>query len=185
MTKNKITTSNMTFRPQPNGDLLIRRRHLRNLVGMVLSLPFIAVGAFVLFRFIITLFSGRFVLEELGETLTWLLCSSGFGLFGIALWMYSLKQLRSPDILIEKTLRRVTLRPRLPFGAPAPSYPFDAFASVVHFVVPNRFESHRVGLMFADGNVMPIAEITKRQRDQTMEMLTTATGLPERELPDD
>lgn len=189
MATNKITTSNVTFYPQPNGDLLIRRRHFRNLVGVVLALPFIAAAVFVVYRFFVSLLFGQLRSEDLGEALVWLASCSGVGLAGGALLLYSARELRSPDLLIEKSLRRVTLRPRLVLGAPTQIQSLEAFTHVAHRIVSRVDERgadyavHRVDLIRADGSVMPIAEVAKKQHGPVMDMLAAATGLPQLRPP--
>jgi hypothetical protein len=43
-------------------------------------------------------------------------------------------------------------------------------------------QAQRVGLVFSDGKLFPLAQITPMQREQVMSVLTTATGLPQFEL---
>jgi hypothetical protein len=99
--------------------------------------------------------------------------------------IYSGQELRAPNILIEKSSRRVTLRSRWPFSATAQSWPLDAFAGVAYHVMSQIKTRHSTtnvygtSLVFSDGKPLPLTEIAPKQREQVMGILTAVTGLPE------
>ena len=176
MPNKTVETTNMTFQVQPNGNVHIRRRLLRSFVGVVLGLLFIAIGI-VLFM---SLLSGK-------ASPIYVPC--GLFVFGVVLLIYSGKELGAPDILIEKSLRRVTQQSRWPFRSTVQIWPLDAFVSVAYHVIGyittrrSKTSVYGVSLVFPDGKTLPLAEITPKQREQVMEILKTATGLPEYQSP--
>jgi hypothetical protein len=170
MSAKRVTTTNMTFQVQPNGDVAIRRRVLRSILGAILGLLFIVLGIWI----------GISSLSGKGDSF-YVVC--GLFVFGVFLLIYSGQELRAPNILIEKSSRRVTLRSRWPFNATAQSWPLDAFAGVAYHVMSQIKTRHSttnvygISLVFSDGKPLPLAEIAPKQREQVVEMLTAATSL--------
>lgn len=172
MSAKRVTATNATFQVRPNGDVVIERRVLRSIVGVILGLLFSVLGIWM----------GIASLSAKGDSF-FVVC--GLFVFGLALLIYSGQELRAPNIWIEKSSRRVTLRSRWPLKAAAQSWPLDAFAGVAYHVMGHITTRYRktnvygVSLVFSDGKSLPLAEIAPKQREQVVEILTATTGLPE------
>jgi hypothetical protein len=164
MPTERVTTTNVTLQVQPNGDVDIRRRVSSGLVGVAVGLALIALGLWMLRE------GMCFAVALLASALLPLIQSS--------------KELRMPNILIEKSPRRVTQQLRWPSRGAGKSWSLDAFAGVAYYITTGRrgIQMHQVGLVFSDGKPFPLARIAPGQREQVMNMLTTATGLPKLEL---
>ena len=164
MPEEKITAINATAQVLPNGDVYIRRRVSSGLVDMAVGLALIAFGLWALRE---------------GVCFGWI-----FMAVALLPLVQSSKELRRPNILIEKSPRRVTQQLRWPSKGTGQSWSLDAFAGVAHYTAIGRpwMQAQRVGLVFLDGKLFPLAQITPAQREQVMSMLTTATGLPKLEL---
>ena len=164
MPEEKITAINVTGQVLPNGDVYIRRRVSSGLWGLI------AGAAVIVF--------GLWSLRE-GVCFGW-----AFLVVALLPLAQSAKELQRPDVLIERSPRRVTQQPRWPSKGTGQSWSLDAFAGVAHYTAIGRrwTQAHRVGLVFSDGKLFPLAQIMPTQREQVMSMLTTATGLPKLEL---
>jgi len=164
MPEEKITAINATAQVLPNGDVYIRRRVSSGLGGVAVGLALMALGLWMLRE------GMCFAVALLAAALLPLIQSG--------------KELRRPNILIEKSPRRVTQQLRWPSRGDGQSWSLDAFAGVAYYITTGRrgIQMHQVGLVFSDGKLFPLAQITPAQREQIMSMLTTATGLPKLEL---
>ena len=164
MPTERVTTTNVTLQVQPNGDVDIRRRVSSGLVDMAVGLALMAFGLWALRE---------------GVCFGWI-----FMAVALLPLVQSGKELRRPNILIEKSPRRVTQQLRWPSKGAGQSWSLGAFAGVAYYVTTGRrgIQMHQVGLVFSDGKLFPLARITPAQREQVMSMLTTATGLPKLEL---
>ena len=171
MAQNKLVTNNATMIIQPNGDLLIKPRRLRNIVGLALVLP-LAVGSIF---FLISAFS-----EVSLDSLLWAVALGGLGYF---LARSSWRNVRKSDLMIEKTTQRVSR----PGGRDPQSWPFSAFigvASVVSFSFGRqgrqgneRSQIFQIGLVFSDGNLLSLVETGYKRRDKAVTMIAETTGL--------
>ena len=164
MSEEKITTINVTGQVLPNGDVYIRRRVSSGLGGLVVGLLLIAFGLWM---------------WKESMCFGWVL-----PIVALLPLAQSAQELSRPDVLIEKSPRRVAQQPRWPSKGAGQSWSLDAFAGVAYYTTPGRrgIRVHQVGLVFPDGKLFPLARITPAQREQVMNVLTTATGLPKLEL---
>jgi hypothetical protein len=164
MPTERMTTPNVTLQVQPNGDVDIRRRVSSIWVEATIGLLFIAFGLWMLRE------GMCFAVALLAAALLPLIQSG--------------KELRRPNILIEKSPRRVTQQLRWLSQGAGQSWSLDAFAGAAYYITTGRrgIQMHQVGLVFSDGKLFPLARITPTQREQVMSLLTTATGLPKLEL---
>ena len=169
MAQNKLVSNNATLIVQPNGDLLIKPRRLRSIVGLALVLPLL-VGAIL---FLVSAFSDGIKISAL----LWAVVLGGLAYF---LARNSWRDVRKPGLTIEKTAQRVNR----PGGQDAQSWPIDTFVGVVSVVSGSigrqgneRSQIYQVGLALPDGSIMPLVETGYKQRDKAMAMITEATGL--------
>ncbi len=172
MAQNKLVTNNATMIIQPNGDLLIKPRRLRSMMGFVLVLP-IAVGTIF---FLINGFSegGSF------SSLTWAIV---LGVLGFFLARSSWRDVRKPDLMIEKTAQRVNR----PGGQDPQSWAFSTFIGVTSVVSGSlgrqglqdaeRSQIFQIGLTFHDGKLMSLVETGYKKRDKAISMIAEITGL--------
>jgi hypothetical protein len=170
MAQSKFLTNDATLHVQANGDVFINRRRLLSGAGVFAGLFLVLFGIATLINF----FSSF--------NLYGLLYTIGLWVSGYNVVRFAWQGFRQPNIRIEKSAQRVSLRPTL-MGGEARHWSFSQFAGVAIWhsnkirVGETTEDVYQAGLVLSDGQPMALVEIPAKKCDKVAEILVAATGM--------
>ena len=179
MTQAKFLTNNATMHIRANGDVLIKRRRFLYGAGLIAG-GFLALGGL-----------GFLIIGLFDFDLAGLLFGAPMVLGSYFVLRAAWRGLREPEILIEKSARRITLKPGLLRGG-VQRWSFTDLIGVAiwHsgrkpvglklvelFTETSLEEVYQAGVVVSGGQPLALVEIPAKSQESVAEILTQATGL--------